>query len=82
MITVTMPSRLLLAATAIFSRRTSSRRTLTLPVVSFSSFPRPPCSLSYRQRTFPLEIRALSRAFFYAVGTGVVGASFRVSWDS
>jgi MFS family permease len=66
----------LLAGTAfLFSRNLVSTQTLTIAWTMTFFFASAAASSAYLtvSETFPLEIRALAIAFFYAVGTGVGG---------
>ena len=79
MIAVTyIASGLLLAATgALFWRGFLSAQTQTLCWMTIFFFASAAASSAYLtvSETFPLEIRALAIAFFYAVGTGVGGVA-------
>jgi MFS family permease len=69
-------SGLLLAATgSLFARDLISAQTQTLAWMTIFFFASAAASSAYLtvSETFPLEIRALAIAFFYAVGTGVGG---------
>jgi MFS family permease len=69
-------SGLLLAATGyLFARGLLSAQTQTLAWMAIFFFASAAASSAYLtvSETFPLEIRALAIAFFYAVGTGVGG---------
>jgi MFS family permease len=79
MIAVTyLASGLLLAATgALFWRGLLSAQTQTLCWMTIFFFASAAVSSAYLtvSETFPLEIRALAIAFFYAVGTGIGGVA-------
>ncbi len=69
-------SGLLLAATAgLFSQNVLSAPMLTIAWMAIFFFASVAASSAYLtvSETFPLEIRALAIAFFYAVGTGIGG---------
>jgi MFS family permease len=69
-------SGLLLAVTAdLFSRDVLSAQTLTMAWMTVFFFASAAASSAYLtvSEIFPLEIRALAIAFFYAIGTGIGG---------
>ena len=69
-------SGILLAVTAIlFSRDALTAQTLTMAWMTVFFFASAAASSAYLtvSETFPLEIRALAIAFFYAIGTGIGG---------
>ncbi len=69
-------SGVLLAVTAdLFSRDLLSAQTLTIAWMAVFFFASAAASSAYLtvSEIFPLEIRALAIAFFYAIGTGVGG---------
>ncbi len=71
-------SGFLLAATAeLFSRNLLSAETLTIAWMTVFFFASAAASSAYLtvSEIFPLEIRALAIAFFYAIGTGVGGVA-------
>jgi MFS family permease len=71
-------SGILLAGTGyLFSRDLLSAETLTLAWMVIFFFASAAASSAYLtvSETFPLEIRALAIAFFYAVGTGIGGVA-------